>query len=59
MQFYYMAKGENTMLSENHREDTIVSDRFQVGKDTTNTMDGESLEKEVLQKQAAEVSCPQ
>ena len=56
MQFYYMAKGEDTMLSENYREDTTVSDRLQVGKNT-NTVDGEIPENEAngLQTQAAEV----
>lgn len=52
-----MAKGEDTMVSENQREEITVSDGLQLGRSTVDTMDVKMAEEEVntLQKQVAEV----
>ena len=55
-----MAKGEDTMVSENQREEITVSDGLQLGRSTVDTTDIKTAEDEVntLQKQVNEVSCP-
>ena len=54
-----MAKGEDTMVSENQREEITVSDGLQLGRSTVDTTDIKTVEDEVntLQKQVNEVSC--
>ena len=54
-----MAKGEDTMVSENQREEITVSDGLQLGRSTVDTMDVKMVEDEVntLQTKVAEVSC--
>ena len=58
LQFYYMAKGEDTMVSENQREEITVSDGLQLGRSTVDTTDIKTVEDEVstLQKQVNDVS---
>ncbi len=55
-----MAKGEDTMVSENQREEITVSDGLQLGRSTVDTTDIKTAEDEVntLQKQVNQVSCP-
>ena len=52
-----MAKGEDTMVSENQREEITVSDGLQLGRSTVDTMDVKMAEDEVntLQKNVTEV----
>ena len=53
-----MAKGEDTMVSENQREEITVSDGLQLGRSTVDTTDVKNVEEEVntLQKQVDEVT---
>ena len=53
-----MAKGEDTMVSENQREEITVSDGLQLGRSTVDTMDVKTVEEEVstLQEQVAAVN---
>lgn len=55
-----MAKGEDTMVSENQREEITVSDGLQLGRSTVDTTDIKTAEDEVntLQKQVNEVRYP-
>ncbi len=58
LQFFYMAKGLDTMIRENSREEVTVSDGLQLGRSTVDNTDVRTAESEVnnLRRQVAEVS---
>ena len=57
-QFVYMAKGRETMVNENTREEVTASDGLQLGHTSAEPTDMQSTEEEILQlkKKVAEVS---
>ena len=56
-QFVYMARGKDTMVQENSREEVTVSDGLQLGRSTVDQTDLKSAEDEVnnLENEVAEV----
>lgn len=61
MQFVFMARGKDTMVRENEREEITVSDGLQLGRTTIDQTEVHTVEDEVdqLKQQNAKVSIKQ
>ena len=51
MQFVYMAKGKETMVNENTREEVTAGDGLQLGRTSVDQTDMQTAEEEVRQLQ--------